>query len=192
MRPGPLPRGSRRRRIRGSPRARLSIRPGPRPDHPRTTRRGIPGPSPSAWTTTGSEPSAGAIPLPAVPPTAYTAPGAHQGESTRASASASPSATCAGESPPRGARASNTVPARVPNVRRHRGSIRSPAASIASMLTARGSASPGRHHAKISAPAAPSRRDLNQARRVRQTCVQGTGCATVKVVSLGLVGLTRG
>ena len=70
------------------------------------------------------------------PPTAYPAPGAHQGESTRASTSASPSATCAGESPPRGARASNTVPARVPNVRRHRGSIRSPAASIASMLTA--------------------------------------------------------
>ena len=26
-----------------------------------------------------------------------------------------------------------------------------------------------------------ARRDLNQARRVRQTCVQGTGCATTRV-----------
>ena len=29
-----------------------------------------------------------------------------------------------------------------------------------------------------------ARRDLNQARRVRQTCVQGTGCATTEVERL--------
>ncbi len=32
-----------------------------------------------------------------------------------------------------------------------------------------------------------ARRDLNQARRVRQTCVQGTGCATLGcLLSLGI------
>ena len=55
--------------------------------------------------------SAGTVPLPAVPPTAYTAPGAHHGARESASASASPSATCtASPAPARRASAASTFP----------------------------------------------------------------------------------